>query len=425
MANPFPTRDEIESFQLVQLRRVLEQIQPANKFYARKLSGIETRVSSLKDFSDRFPFTTKQELSADQVANPPFGTNLTHAVDEYTRYCQTSGTTREPLRWLDTKADWQWMVDSWKRIYTAAGVNSADRIYFAFSFGPFIGFWLAFDAAQQIGSICIPGGGLSTAARLRAMRDSAATVICCTPSYAIRLGEVAAEEKISLTSIRLVIVAGEPGGSIPATRKRIEQLWPTARIFDHHGMTETGPVTFECPQRPGILHVIESSYLTEILNTDGHAVAPGEPGELVLTPLGRSGSPLLRYKTGDMVKAVVQSRCQCGRSDLALDGGILGRIDDMIVVRGVNVYPSGFEDLLRRFPQIAEYQVEVDKTKTLAEIHLQIELASDVASVDQIATQIQTAIQDTFHLRVPVTLVGPGTLPRYEMKARRWTVRAN
>lgn len=425
MANPFPTRDEIESFQLAQLRRVLERIQPTNKFYARKLSGVDARISSLKDFSNRFPFTTKQELSADQVANPPFGTNLTHAVEDYTRYCQTSGTTREPLRWLDTKEDWQWMVDSWKTIYTAAGANAADRIYFAFSFGPFIGFWLAFDAAQQIGSICMPGGGLSTAARLRAMRDAGATVLCCTPSYAIRLGEVAIEEKISLTSVQLVIVAGEPGGSIPATRKRIEQLWPKARVFDHHGMTETGPVTFECPQKPGILHVIESSYLAEILNTDGSAVPTGEPGELVLTPLGRTGSPLLRYKTGDMVRAVVQSRCQCGRSDLALDGGILGRIDDMIVVRGVNLYPTGFEDLLRRFPEIAEYQVEVDKTKTLAEINLQIELESDATDENEIAGRIQTAIQDTFHLRVPVKLVGPGTLPRYEMKARRWKLRTH
>ncbi|MGZ5544803.1 MAG: phenylacetate--CoA ligase family protein, partial [Limisphaerales bacterium] len=246
MANVFPTRDEIESLQLVQLRRVLEQVQPRNKFYARKLNGIDTRISSLADFTQRFPFTTKEELSADQVANPPFGTNLTYPIEDYTRYCQTSGTTREPLRWLDTKADWQWMVDSWKTIFLAADVTIADRVYFAFSFGPFIGFWLAFDAAQQIGSICIPGGGLSSPARLRAMRDASTTVLCCTPSYAIRLGEVALEEKISVATIKVLIVAGEPGGSIPATRKRIEQLWPTARVFDHHGMTETGPVTFEC-----------------------------------------------------------------------------------------------------------------------------------------------------------------------------------
>lgn len=422
MANGFLTRTEIESQQLVQLRRLLHAIIPSNNFYARKLAGIDTHVGTLQDYAERFPFTTKPELSADQLANPPFGSNLTYPVEEYTRFCQTSGTTREPLRWLDTKADWQWMVDSWKTIYLAAGVTITDRIYFAFSFGPFIGFWLAFDAAQQIGSICIPGGGLSSPARLRAMRDAGATVLCCTPSYAIRLGEVALEEEISLTSVRLVIVAGEPGGSIPATRKRIEQLWPTARVFDHHGMTETGPVTYECPMQPGVLHVNETFYFAEILNTQGRAVVPGEPGELVLTPLGRAGSPLLRYKTGDMVKAVTQTKCRCGRSDLALSGGILGRIDDMVVVRGVNVYPTAFEDLLRNFSQLAEYQIEVDKTKALAELHLQVEPVDADANAD-LANEIHAAIQHTFHLRVPVTIVPTGSLPRFEMKAKRWKVK--
>ena len=380
MATDFLTREEIESLQLVELRRLLERILPDNQFYSRKLAGIDARVTSLTDFAQRFPFTTKQELSADQIATPPFGTNLTYPIEDYARFCQTSGTTREPLRWLDTKQDWQWMVDRWKTIYEAAGVMTVDRVYFAFSFGPFIGFWLAFDSAQQIGSLCIPGGGLSSPGRLRVMRDAGATVLCCTPSYAIRLGEVALEEKISVNTIRLVIVAGEPGGSIPATRKRIEQLWPGARVFDHHGMTETGPVTFECPLQPGILHVIEPSYLPEIVNAEGRAVNAGEPGELVLTPLGRTGSPLLRYKTGDIVKAVAQRNCKCGRSDVALDGGILGRIDDMVVVRGVNVYPSAFEDLLRNFSQVAEYQVEVDKTKPLAEVHLQIEPVNAAAN---------------------------------------------
>jgi phenylacetate-CoA ligase len=423
MANDFLSREEIEVLQLVELRRLLERILPDNKFYSGKLSGIDTRVASLSDFAERFPFTTKQELAADQLSHPPFGTNLTYPIDDYTRYCQTSGTTREPLRWLDTRDDWQWMVNTWRVIYEAARVTTTDRVYFAFSFGPFIGFWLAFDAAQQIGSICIPGGGLSSPGRLRVMRDSKATVLCCTPSYAIRLGEVALEEKISASSIRLIIVAGEPGGSIPATRKRIEQLWPNARVFDHHGMTETGPVTFECPRHPGVLHVVEPSFLAEILDAQGHAVKAGEAGELVLTPLGRAGSPLLRYKTGDMVKAVAQSRCQCGRSDLALDGGILGRIDDMIVVRGVNVYPTAFEDLLRNFSQVAEFQVEVDKTKPLAEVYLQVE-PTDTSAGATLGEEIQNAIQNTFHLRVPVTVVAPGTLPRFEMKAKRWKVRS-
>lgn len=421
MANEFPTREKIESLQLERLRDLLAKIHPANGFYACKLGCTDLRISSLSDFSSRFPFTTKQELVADQKAKPPYGSNHTYPLAQYSRFVQTSGTTREPLRWLDTADDWRWMVKSWQTIYEAAGVTAKDRIYFAFSFGPFIGFWLAYDAAQTIGCLGIPGGGISSAARLRAINDNRATVLCCTPSYAIRLGEVAAEEKLSIDSIRLIIVAGEPGGSIPATRKRMEQLWPKARVFDHHGMTETGPVTFECPAQPGILHVIESAYLAEIVSPDAQPVKRGETGELILTPLGRAGSPLLRYKTGDVVKACAQQRCKCGRHELALEGGILGRIDDMVVVRGVNVYPTAFEDLLRNFPQIAEYQIEVDKTKPLAELRLQVEPIS--GSTASLANDIQDAIQNSFHLRVPVTIVASGSLPRFEMKAKRWKVK--
>jgi acyl-CoA synthetase (AMP-forming)/AMP-acid ligase II len=150
------------------------------------------------------------------------------------------------------------MVENWKEIYQAAGVSGGDRVYFAFSFGPFIGFWLAFDAAQQLGCLCIPGGGLSTAGRLRAIAENRATVLCCTPSYAAHLAETAARENFDLkaTAVRLLIVAGEPGGSVPATRRRLEELWPGARIFDHHGMTETGPVSHECPCPAG--HVAHS-----------------------------------------------------------------------------------------------------------------------------------------------------------------------
>jgi phenylacetate-CoA ligase len=422
MGNSFLTREQIESHQLASVREVLARILPANEFYRRKLNGVDTKLSDLGDFSQRIPFTTKQELVDDQTAHPPFGTNHTFPLERYNHFVQTSGTTREPLRWLDTAEDWRWMVKSWERIYEAAGVTTRDRIYFAFSFGPFIGFWLAFDAAQQIGCLGIPGGGLGSLARLRAMRDNSATVLCCTPSYAIRLGEAALEEKLPVSTIRLLIVAGEPGGSIPATRKRIERLWPGTRVFDHHGMTETGPVTFECPDQPGILHVIESAYFAEIIGSNNAAAKPGTPGELILTPLGRAGAPLLRYKTGDLVKAVSQPKCRCGRSDLALDGGILGRIDDMVVVRGMNVYPSAFEDLLRNFSQIAEYQVEVDKTKPLIELRLQIEPTAS-ADAKKLANEVQATIQNTFHLRVPVSIAATGSLPRFEMKAARWTIK--
>ena len=323
MTGPFPTREAIASHQLAQLRRLLGAVLPANAFYRKKLDGLEPGIASLEDFRERFPFTLKAELVEDQLRLPPFGSNLTFPLDHYTRFHQTSGTTSAPVRWLDTPESWNWMVENWKEIYRAAEVGAGDRIYFAFSFGPFIGFWLAFDAAQQMGCLCIPGGGLNSHARLRAIVENRATVLCCTPSYAARLAEAAISQNQGSVALRSIIVAGEPGGSVPATRARLEQLWPGARIFDHHGMTETGPVSHQCPAQAGTLHILESAYLPEIVDAEGRQAGAGEAGELVLTTLGRTGSPLLRYRTGDIVRAGSGECCACGRHDLALAGGIL------------------------------------------------------------------------------------------------------
>jgi phenylacetate-CoA ligase len=373
---------------------LLAQILPANKFYARKLDAL----SSLESL-----FTTKQELVDDQSANPPYGTNLTFPLDRYTRFCQTSGTSGHPLRWLDTTDSWNWMLGNWDRVYQAAGVTPQDHIFFAFSFGPFLGFWTAFEAATRMGALAIPGGGMRTSVRLRTMLETRATVLCCTPTYAIRLAEEAAQEGLDLAgfNIRRIIVAGEPGGSIASTRSHIEKLWPGARVLDHHGMTETGPVSYGCPARPGVLHVIEASYIAEVIDS-----------ELILTNLGRIGSPLIRYRTGDLVKPV-RGTCACGTSDLALEGGILGRTDDMVVVRGVNIYPTAVEEVLRS-EGVTEYRVEVQTDRALTQLHIQVEAASNNAA------QLEAALTNAFSLRIPVTTVEIGSLPRFEAKAKRW-----
>ena len=427
---PHSDRAALARGQLEQLRSLVAELFPANGFYRRKLgaAGVTFDVASLADFSRRFPLTTKAELVADQQAFPPYGTNLTYPLNCYTRCHQTSGTSGVPLRWLDTPENWDWLVENWTETYRAAGVTAADRVYFAFSFGPFIGFWLAFEAAGRLGAMCLPGGGLGTPARLRGILELGATVLCCTPTYALRLAEVAAAEHLDLRSgqLRTVIVAGEPGGSVPATRARFAALWPGARFFDHHGMTEVGPVTFECPARPGVLHVLESAYYAEIIPPAGtQPIAPGETGELILTTLGRTGSPLLRYRTGDLVRAEVRpdpaAPCACGRHDLALLGGILGRTDDMVVVRGVNVYPAAVEATLRAESDLAEYRVTVATVQAMAELRLELEARPECADPDALAERIRQAFLTQFALRVPVTLVSAGALPRFEMKARRWT----
>jgi len=262
---------------------------------------------------------------------------------------------------------------------------------------------------------------MRSSARLRTILDTGATVLCSTPTYAIRLAEVAAEEGIDLADakVQTLIVAGEPGGSISGTRAHIEKLWHGARVVDHHGMTETGPVSYGCPKRPGVLHVIESGYIAEVIDpASGRAVPTGTRGELVLTNLGRVGSPVLRFRTGDMVEQVASCPCECGSYELALVGGILGRTDDMVVVRGVNVYPSAVEDVLRGCG-VSEYRVEIRAHRTLAELSIQVELSREHADGAALAQRLEAALNNAFALRIPVSVVSSGTLPRFEMKAQR------
>jgi phenylacetate-CoA ligase len=432
----FPSREAIAADQLAKLRALLAALLAANPFQTKRLAAAEVtpELSSLEEFSRRVPLTTKQEIVADQLAYPPYGTNLTYPLERYTRCHQTSGSSGAPIRWLDTPESWSWMLDNWERIHRACGTTRADRIFFAFSFGPFLGFWTAFESAARMGCLVLSGGGMNSLARLRSILDTGTTVLCCTPTYALRLAEVAAEEKIDLRAakVRTLSVAGEPGGSIPSVRKRLEELWPGARVCDHHGMTEVGPVTFECPARPGVLHVMESAYIAEVIEPrTGQPVEPGQTGELVLTNLGRTGSPLLRYRTGDLVRPVGGSQlstqtalnarpCACGRFDLALEGGILGRTDDMVVVRGVNIYPGAVEEIVRATGGVAEYRVRVDRSRALVELSLQVEPAPGCEDGAALALRLERAFDRALALRVPVRVVQPGTLPRFEMKAKRW-----
>ena len=422
---PASSQEELECIELAILRELLGAVRPSNAFYEAKLgpAGIDNSIASLDAFRAKCPFTTKPELAADHQANPPYGSNLTYPLERYTRSHQTSGTSGAPLRWLDTPESWQWMIENWCDIFRAAGVSAADRIFFAFSFGPFIGFWLAFEAGEALGALNIPGGGLSSAARLQSIFTHDTNVLCCTPTYALRLAEVAEEENIDLAKspVRTIVVAGEPGGSIPSTRKRLEEAWPGATVFDHHGMTEVGPVTYQCPSQAGVLHVLNEAYLPEVIDQKTtEAVPAGETGELVLTTLGRHGSPLIRYRTGDLVTTTVNSPCRCGSYDLALQGGILGRADDMIVVRGVNVYPSAVEEILRSTGSVAEYRVHISRDDALVEMSVEVE--PNNVDHNSLATCLTKLFQEKLALRVPVNIVEPGVLPRFELKARRWVV---
>ena len=391
--------------QWARLAAKIPQLRRTNAFYRAKLPEMARSVVDL-------PFTTKTELSEDQAAHPPFGTNLTYPLERYVRLHQTSGTTGQPLRILDDADSWEWWRECWQSVYRAAGVTSRDRIFFAFSFGPFVGFWSAFAGAERLGALCLTGGAMTTTERVAAIMATEATVLLSTPTYALRLADAAREEGIDLarSALRVSIHAGEPGASIPATRERIEGALGV-EAFDHAGATEVGPYGFSCSARDGV-HINESEFIVEILDASGQAREEGE-GELVLTNLGRWGMPAIRYRTGDRVDAV-RGTCSCGRTLVKLAGGITGRVDEMVTVRGVNVFPSAIEAIVRRFGEVGEYRVELARVREMDELRCIVEAPADVAE------RLGSAIHRELGIRCFVEPVARGTLPRFEMKAKRF-----
>ncbi len=413
----------IRRLQRTKLTAIMQEVRAKNRFYAQKFDNL--KFDPQNDPISNLPFTTRSELQQDQIGNQPYGTWATYPTNSYNRFHQTSGSTGTPLRLLDNTDSWDWWTRCWSIVMRAAGVNNADRIVFPFSFGPFIGFWAAFESATRLGAMSLPAGGMSTSARLRYILENDVTVICCTPTYAMRMVHTAAEQGVNIadSAVRLLIVAGEPGGSMGPIRDRIESAWG-ARVIDHAGATEVGAWGFECEQRPGGIHIIESEFIAEVIDPDSQNPVPdGQPGELVLTNLGRPGMPVIRYRTGDRV-ILTRTKCDCGRHFAWAEGGVTGRIDDMLLIRGNNVFPSAIEAIISADEDVAEFRLEVFGDGTMNELEISVEPvagADGIALADGVALadRVGLAIRDRLHFRPIVRPVDPGTLPRFEMKAQR------
>ena len=415
-------REMLRVLQLQKLQELLRLVAGRNRFYTRKWrkAGIAPEdIKSLSDFR-RFPFTTKSELMQAQEETPPFGTNATFPENAYTRVHQTSGTTGTPLRVVDTQESWDWWGKCWGHVLSGAGVTAKDRVFLPFSFGPFIGFWAAVEGAKQLGAMMIPGGGWDSMQRLHMMRDLGATVICCTPTYALRLAEIAREQRFDLRSIpvRALVHAGEPGANVARTKERIEAAW-NAKCFDHAGASEVGAHSFECELQPGGVHLIESEFIAEVIDWNTGEEAPlGQTGELVITNLGRPGFPVIRYRTGDLVRLNL-TPCACGRTFARFDGGLLGRSDDMVTIRGVNVYPTAIENVIRQFSAIDEFQITVKRRQEMHDLEVQIEVITG-HDAEGVRNHVEQALYRALSLRPTVLLAEPGELTRFEMKARRF-----
>jgi phenylacetate-CoA ligase len=389
------------------LGRVLE----SNPFQRARLeaAGLDAGAALAE-----LPPLAKRELVADQEGNPPFGTNLTYALDRYTQVFQTSGTTGRPLRVLETAEDWAWWRERFAHTLTIAGVGPGEIVALAFSFGPHVQFWASKEGLQEVGATALALGGMGSVQRLQTIAEVGATTLWCTPTYALRLLEVALEQRLeqALASIGRVICTGEPGASLPAVRSRIEEGFGAVCV-EHAGLTEAGPFGYPCTEGHG-LHVDEREFVAEIVDGELNPTPTGERGELLLTPLRRTGFPVLRYRTGDVVVRG-DGRCPAGHDDLWLPGGIVGRTDDMVVIRGMNVYPAAIEEAVRRVSGSGEFRITFYSERSgMDEVKLEVELeeGSDARGLQEIMRQ-------QLGLRVRVVPITPGVLPRYDGKSRR------
>ncbi|NBR04425.1 MAG: phenylacetate--CoA ligase family protein [Planctomycetes bacterium] len=398
-----------------------EAVLPRNTFYLRKL-GINARTVSkswIKDNFDSFEFTSKNELQDNQLIYPPYGDFHYLEPSDYSRFHQTSGSSGKPLLFLDSKEGWEWLLTNWLKIFELADIKKEDRLFFPFSFGPFLGFWTAFEAACKSGCLSFPGGGMSSESRLAFILNQKINVIFTTPSYAIRLAEVARNQGINLRelSLKKLVLAGEPGANIPATRLRIEKDWGRI-IVDHHGMTETGPVTVECSVTPGLLHIVEQSFVAEVIDPKTQKkLSLGSIGELVLSSFGRAGCPLLRYRTGDIVQLNHQ-KCTCGFKGQSLLGGILSRADEMIFLKGNNIYPSALQNMLHSIEGIIDFRITFYKTDGKPELLFEVETLPNISH--SIRDKLDKLIQTTFLFKPIIKIVPDGSLPRQEMKSKRF-----
>jgi phenylacetate-CoA ligase len=417
------SRDEIAMLQFQKLETLLKKVYTSNPFYRNKFKNLGITSSEIRSLDDlhKLPFTTKREFEEDQEKHPPFGTNLTEPLENYVQYHQTSGTTGKPLKFLDTKESWEWRGNVACHILKGAGVNRDDRILFPFNFGPYTAFWVIYEGAYQLGALIIPTGGWNSLQRLECIIENKATVIPTTPTYALALARTAEENGMDLASshVKSLLLTGEPGALIPHVREKLEKIW-NARCFDYIGLTEVGTWGFQCIEEPNGVHILESEFIAEIVAPEtGMPIKEGEVGELILTNLGRSCMPAIRYRTGDLVK-VKKSFCSCGRTFRILEGGVLGRKDEMVIIKGVNLFPNVLTNIVESYIQPGDdYQIEVYKERGVDEIAIKLEMKEE-GKREGIQRTIRDEIKRKLNLRVEVKIVPMGTLPKFDYKAKRF-----
>jgi phenylacetate-CoA ligase len=420
-------RREIEALQVAKLKRLVAWADANVPFHSKRLRDAGVTADAIRSLDDlrRIPFLTRDEWMNGQLEQPPFGTLLAAPQERAIRYHTTSGTTgKTPIRVLDSMKDWEWIAEMWCYGLWGFGVRPADRMFVAFGYATFIGFWGLHYAGEKLGCLVLPGGAMTTDQRVKTLVDMEASVVASTPTYALRMAQEAKQLGIDLASgpVKRLILSGEPAGSIPATKALIEEQWG-AKAGDTAGMTELGTImVFECEDQPGGTHIIEDHYIEEVVDPETDQPVPyGEMGERVVTSFGRGFIPVIRYRTRDFVVRVPGTNCSCGRTFDLYEGGIRGRVDDMKLVRGTNVYPRAVEAIVREHGEIDEFQIHLYTEEGIRdEIEILVEIPDPGADADRVVTDLARQLADAHEgLRFGVKRVENETLPRFELKAKR------
>jgi len=421
-------REKLRELQLKKFQKIFKWSYDNSPFYhdLYRDAGIEPGDIKTLDDIRKVPKVEKATLRDIQKKEPfPYGTILAVPLEDVTEYRQTSGTTGQPVYHPETWQDWEWSAESWAYALYAYGFRDYDRVFMPFGYSINIAFWAGHYAAEKIGCEVVPGGVLNTEARILKIRELKATALMATPTYVLGMADTARKlgiEPARDLNIKKIVVAGEPGGSIPATRKRMEEAWG-AKVYDQVGATEIGHWGYECVAQCG-LHINEALHLVEIEDIDtGEAITePGKRGSMVISTFDRLAHPCIRFDSKDLIEWGPPEKCECGRTFRLVPGGVTGRADDITKVKGVLLAPAAIEEVVRAIPQLGdEYEVEVTKRGDIDNIALKVELLPEYETeIDTVRDNLSRELRDKTSLRYDLEFSKYGSLPRYETKAKRF-----
>ena len=421
-------QEKLKKLQLKKFKRIFKWAYDNSKFHRGIYEKAGIKPDDIQSFEDisHVPKVEKSMMRDIQRKDPfPYGDALCVSLEDVTEFRQTSGTTGQPVYQADTWQDWEWWAESWSYVLWSQGYRPTDRVFIPFGYNIFVAFWAGHYAAEKIGCEVVPGGVLDTKARILKIQELKATAMMATPTYILGMAETA-KKKMGIDpaslSINKITCAGEPGASIPSTKKRIEEAWG-AKVYDHVGATEIGAWSYECEEQPGGLHVNEGLFLVEIEDVETGEIVnePGRRGKMIITALDRQAQPCIRFDSKDIIEWAPE-QCSCGRTYRLIKGGVIGRADDITKVKGVLLAPSAIEEVVREIDGLGEeFEVVVDKVGDIDQITLNVEL---MPGMEKQRESTEGRLKDQLRLKTNlgynIIFHEYGILPRYEVKARRF-----